>query len=123
MHVLFAYGTLRRGERYHALLRQSPLVSRRLTAPRYTMFSEGAYLSVVEGGRTAVVGELFSVSAEVLREVDALEEVPDHYVRRKIPTPHGPAWMYFRRLLGAPSRKRAPRIEAGDWVAFRRGIK
>lgn len=112
--LVFTYGTLRRGQRYHAWLEGATCKGRHVTAPRYTMLVLEGYPGVVEGGRTAIVGELYEVSAAALARLDRLEEAPSLYLRRLVPTPRGSAWMYLYRGR-ARGRRRLP---SGDWCRF-----
>lgn len=112
--LVFVYGTLRRGQRYHGLLEDAAFLSRHRTAPRYTMVALDGYPGVVEGGDTAIVGELYRVSRRALEALDRLEEVPWLYARRVVPTARGPAWMYLYR---GPTSGRT-RVPTGDWCEF-----
>ncbi len=51
---VFVYGTLRRGQRNHALLGSGRLLGSFVTRPLYTMLDLGAYPAVVPGGTSPV---------------------------------------------------------------------
>lgn len=113
--LVFVYGTLRRGERNHVLLKPARYVCEHRTAPRYHLWHCGAYPAVSPGGRTAIQGELYSVGQRLMPVLDRLEDVPRLYQRHRIITPQGKAWIYM-------VRKRPPGAESmptGDWCAAR----
>ena len=91
--------------------RGAALVATHRTAPRYTMVTLEGYPGVVEGGKSAIVGELYVVPAPLLRALDRFEEAPMCYRRVVIPTARGPAWMYLYR--GATAHKEL--VPSGDW--------
>jgi len=73
----FVYGSLKQGHGNHTILAQSDtakLVEEATTEPIYTMYSLGFFPGVVEGGDTAIIGEIYEVSdAETKRRLDSLE--------------------------------------------------
>ncbi len=109
--LVFVYGTLRRGYIHHRLLSRARYLGRHTTKPRYTMLDLGAYPGVIEEGRTAVTGEVYTVSKRSLLRLDALESHPVEYTRKPIETAYGHAWMYIYRRPGGRARP----IESGDW--------
>jgi gamma-glutamylcyclotransferase (GGCT)/AIG2-like uncharacterized protein YtfP len=115
-HLVFVYGSLRRGQRHHRLLGGSRLLGLHRTAPGYTMIDLGAYPGVVDDGQTAVTGEVYRVSGACLRVLDWFEGCPAHYRRTAIATPWGAAWIY---LLGRTVRRPARRVAGGDWCRRR----
>lgn len=108
---LFVYGTLMRGHPNHGLLRGAAFLGPHVTEPAYTMLHLGGYPGVRKGGRTAVAGEVYRVSAAALARLDRLEDCPRLFVRECIDTPHGAAWIY---LLKDPPRRRR-RVPDGVW--------
>lgn len=84
---IFVYGTLRRGEARD--------INRLLPAPRWRgfasvpglMYQLGAYPGVVLGGQAWVRGEVYEISAELERQLDAIEEVwpqqSGEYIKRE----------------------------------------
>src|SRR4051795_9213580 len=81
---LFVYGSLRRGESAHPRLSGATLLARVWTEPRFTLVDMGGYPALVEGGDTAVLGEIYEVDSALLMELDAYEEAPEVYRRRTL---------------------------------------
>ncbi len=108
---VFVYGSLRRGQVHHSLLKGARCLGRHRTAPVYTMLDLGGYPGVVTDGITAIVGEIYAVSPRILARLDRLEDFPRLYTRALIGTPFGPAWMY---LMQRPPL-RSKRIYSGNW--------
>ena len=114
--LVFVYGTLRRGEENHRLVAGTRMLGNMVTAKIYTMFDLGEYPAVIQYGKSAIVGEVYDISGEILAMLDELEECPDYYQRLHIDTPYGKAWMYvLSRLPDAYDCK----IDSGDWVGHR----
>jgi len=81
--LLFVYGTLMRGEGAHGMLGPSArFIGAARTQPCFTLLDMGEYPALVEGGATAVVGELYEIDASLLPDLDRYEDVPDMYARR-----------------------------------------
>lgn len=110
---LFAYGTLRHGEPGHALLGGAPLLGVAATAPAFTLVDMGEYPAIVEGGSTAVIGELYEVDPALLVELDRYEDVPELYLRVERAVAGVPALIYVLRPEHARGR---PVIASGDWL-------
>jgi gamma-glutamylcyclotransferase (GGCT)/AIG2-like uncharacterized protein YtfP len=87
--LVFVYGTLRRGQRNHYMLRSSPFLGMHVTEPCYTMLDLGSYPAVVRGGHCAISGELYRVTPPTLATLDELEDYPDRYDRAVITTEQG----------------------------------
>lgn len=87
--LLFVYGTLKTGQRNHALLRDQRFVAHVATAPRYRLYDLGAHPGLVrdETNGEAVRGELWEVAACALAELDDFEEVPSLFAREPIEIP------------------------------------
>jgi gamma-glutamylaminecyclotransferase len=111
---LFVYGTLRRGEPAHALLKDAPFVAEVRTEPRFELVDMDGYPALIEGGATAVSGEIYEVGPELLVELDRYEDVPQLYQH---------AWLtigghhVLAYLLPAVLAVGRPRLASGDWRA------
>lgn len=79
--ILFVYGTLKRGQRNHHLMRDGRFLGEAVTAPQYTLLDLGLFPGMIAGGSTAVHGELFDVGPDLLARLDRHEGVPRLYVR------------------------------------------
>jgi gamma-glutamylcyclotransferase (GGCT)/AIG2-like uncharacterized protein YtfP len=78
---LFVYGTLRRGQAAHDLLRGAVFVARVTTEPRFRLVDFDGYPALVECGTTAVVGEIYELDETLLAELDRYEDAPALYER------------------------------------------
>ncbi len=83
-HHVFVYGTLKRGFANDWFLERARLLGEARTEARYTMRSLGEFPGVIEGGETAITGEVYEVSDEQLARIDQLEGHPDFYRRQMI---------------------------------------
>jgi len=111
-HLVFVYGTLRRGGWNHYMLARQSYLGRHLTEPRYTMFRLGHFPAVVARGETPIEGELYRVDGDGLALLDELECYPNVFSRQVIDTPAGGAWMYvYNRLVGTDQV-----VPHGDWL-------
>lgn len=110
---LFVYGTLRRGEAGHALLAGAQALGTAWTEPAFTLVDLGEYPAVVEGGTTAVAGELYEVDELTLVELDRYEDVPELYLRVEREIGGHRAFVYVLRPEHARDR---PAIASGDWA-------
>jgi gamma-glutamylaminecyclotransferase len=84
--IVFVYGTLKRGQRNHSLLQDQEFLGEARTLPRYRLYDCGRYPALVHDrvNGVAVFGEVWRVSDEVLRRMDAYECAPELYSRRVI---------------------------------------
>ena len=92
-HLVFVYGTLKRGEPNHYLLQpesksgQSIFVGTGCTEKKFPLVVATAYniphLLDVPGSGSKVSGEIFSVDQSMLNILDELEGIPKHYQRRR----------------------------------------
>lgn len=115
-HRVFVYGTLLRGESNHHWLRRAEFLGRWCTPPRYRLHDLGPYPVLCGGGTQRIHGELYRVDAWTMAGLDRLEGYPDHYDRKLIPTPRGPAWIYFRSEPPPGARP----IPGGSWKKERK---
>jgi gamma-glutamylcyclotransferase (GGCT)/AIG2-like uncharacterized protein YtfP len=113
-HLVFVYGTLRRGGSNHYMLENSDFVGSHETEPRYTMFRLGQFPAVVARGVTSIIGEIYRIEDEVFSLLDELECFPHVFSRQILATPSGDAWMYvYNRLVGTELF-----VAHGDWLKF-----
>lgn len=113
--ILFVYGTLMRGQTAHALLGPTArFIAEARTEPRFTLLDMGQYPALVEGGTTAVHGELFEIDADLLEALDRYEDVPELYARRPVEVAGHSAIAYVLHpeLAGGVGV-----IASGDWRA------
>ena len=111
---VFVYGTLRRGEPNHHLLDARMLLRAGRTEPRFTLVSLGAFPAMIDGGETAVVGEVYDVDAVTLAALDRLEGHPRFYRRQPIRLADGDEVLAY--LLSPEQVRGQPRIPSGDWL-------
>jgi gamma-glutamylaminecyclotransferase len=109
---VFVYGTLRRGQTAHHLLRGARFIDTARTEPEYTLLDMGTYPALVSGGETAVLGEIYEIEADALAELDRYEDAPRLY--RRVLTPIG-GHEVFVYLLCAEPGSNWPKLPHGDW--------
>jgi len=87
-HLVFVYGTLKRGEGNHSLLKKSELLSVATTCFKFRMFHVGfpVLMPEIGDGRQVgnVRGEVYRIDEAVLRRLDGLESEGHMYKRVKI---------------------------------------
>jgi gamma-glutamylaminecyclotransferase len=113
--LLFVYGTLMRGEGAHGLLGPTArFVAEARTEPQFTLVDMGEYPALVEGGTTAVRGELYEIDAALLAALDRYEDVPEMYERRPVAAggQHAIAYVLRQHLAEGVGV-----IASGDWRA------
>lgn len=109
-HLVFVYGTLRRGESNHHYLTGSQLLGLFDTPPEYALYDLGPYPGLVEGHQS-ISGEVYLIDDETLTKLDVLEDVPVEYHRDTIETSFGTAWIYVYQ----DASRLNSLIESGDW--------
>lgn len=112
--LVFVYGTLKRNERNFFVMRDHSngrYVGECSTSPEYSMINLGFYPAVLSGGVHSIKGEVFEV--DDLAALDHLEGYPNHYDRKMIDTPFGPAWMYY--MTRTYHNCKYPLITSGEW--------
>jgi gamma-glutamylaminecyclotransferase len=111
--LTFVYGTLQAGEHNHHQLGASRFIRAARTCARFELVDLGPYPALIEGGATAVTGELYEVSAESFAALDAFEGVPELFRRVMIELEDGTrAYAY---LFAGGALESAPRIKGGCW--------
>ena len=105
-HTLFVYGTLRKGQANHGLLKDARFLGNAKTEDRYGLYvlPHGVPYAAHNGTQlVAVSGEVYSVDKVTLEAVDHFEGHPYVYMRREVPVVlecgiAKNAWMYFLPL-------------------------
>ena len=82
--LVFVYGTLKRGQVRHFALKGQRFVGDAKTRPHYRMVNLGSYPALIEGGSSAIAGELWEVDAACLALLDEIESVAEAYYRRGV---------------------------------------
>lgn len=100
-HLVFVYGTLRKGHCNHHLLKDAHFYGIGSTETLCAMYLKNGYPYITSTeSRYPIVGELFSVDDDTLVALDRFEGHPRHYERREQPVIVGDerymAWIYFR---------------------------
>lgn len=113
MENVFVYGSLKTGLDNNPTLRNSEFLGLYATDPEFTMLDLGAFPGVIGGGKTSIVGELFRVNDDIMRDLDHLEGYPDFYNRIKVETLFGSAWMYV--LSDSKDYELNRIVESGEW--------
>jgi gamma-glutamylcyclotransferase (GGCT)/AIG2-like uncharacterized protein YtfP len=109
-HLVFVYGTLRKGEHNHHYLSTAQFLGLHESDAEYTLYDLGPYPGVSEGYRS-VQGEVYMIDDDTLAELDKLEDVPVEYRRESISTPFGEAWIYIYQ----DTEHLTDEISSGDW--------
>lgn len=115
MTRVFVYGTLLSGLGNHGILSTSAFVRASRSEPRFTMVDLGAFPGIVEGGSTAIVGELYDVGHATLARLDRLEGHPRFYERKTIALDDGSAVAAYVLPPHYVGEREA--IVSGDWRA------
>lgn len=108
-HLLFIYGTLKRGGSNHEQLAGQEYLGEACTLPGHRLYDLGEYPGLVraQGVADYVHGELWRVSGECLHQLDRFEGVPEGLYRRsaiELDELHGDlvveTYFYLRDLSG-----------------------
>ncbi len=125
MPLMFLNGGAMRGGDLHHLLGGAPLVAVVRTAPKYRFHSVGDRFPALEpGGDTAVVGELYDVPWDVLRE-SLLPAEPEELELGVIELEDGGASlsMVRRRSYHEPDGAYRDISGFGDWRVYRDSLE
>jgi gamma-glutamylcyclotransferase (GGCT)/AIG2-like uncharacterized protein YtfP len=123
--ILFAYGSLRRGEPHHEMLEGATCIGTAFTTRGYRLVDLSVYPAMIEFRGHRVYGELYRVTREIRRSLDVLKEVPVLFQRTTVELEDGRrAQTYVMRDDQVPGRRRL-RVE--DWkqrfAPVRRGYR
>ena len=114
-HVIFVYGTLRKGQGNHRLLDRSKFLGNAKTKKRYALYGSWIPFLSRTGSVSQVTGEVYSFDGATLLNLDRLEGHPDAYKREQAEVvlrdgTELTAWIYF---CDTP---RGDLIESGDFL-------
>lgn len=120
---VFVYGTLRKGQRNDINLYQPQPFYVGSTYVKGQLYSRGWYPGIRLGGGQWVLGEVYQVSAQLLAQLDILEEVAPvpsgEYQRIQIDVEcAGQELVCDIYELSAHLAAQSTVIEEGDWVKF-----
>ncbi|MGI0012505.1 MAG: gamma-glutamylcyclotransferase family protein [Nitrososphaera sp.] len=114
LHKIFVYGSLKKGFGNHGLLAisNSKFLGSAKTHPIFTMVDFGTFPGCLINGETAIHGEVYEITDEVLAWLDKLEGHPNFYRRVEISSTLGPVWMY---VLSRTDFSITPIVKNGIW--------
>jgi gamma-glutamylcyclotransferase (GGCT)/AIG2-like uncharacterized protein YtfP len=124
--LLFVYGTLRRDAANHHELRDAYFLGRARTQARYELVDMGGYPALLEGGDGVVYGELYEIDDALRETLDAFEDVPELYQRKRVALDFEAGDLAARAARAAAAEayvmtrdraRQAPRLANGDWIA------
>ena len=94
-HLVFVYGTLKKGKSNHDFLKDSKFLND-AKIHGVTMYNLGHYPALVLSGHASVSGEVYRVNSKTLEHLDHLEGHPVFYRREFVGLSTGQeAWTYF----------------------------
>jgi gamma-glutamylcyclotransferase (GGCT)/AIG2-like uncharacterized protein YtfP len=116
-HLVFAYGTLRRGGEHHTLLAGCPFLDLAWTQRPYCLVVAGIPFVNPHPPVCRIRGEVYRTDDRRLAILDELEHHPVWYRREIVPviTDSGRdlmAWLYFN------PQQNGERIEDGDYIRW-----
>ena len=120
---VFVYGTLRKGQRNDINLYQPQPLYIGSSWVNGQLYSRGWYPGIRLGGEQSVVGEVYQVSAQLLAQLDVLEEVAPvpsgEYQRIQMEVVCGERQLVCEMYeLSARCAAQSTVIEEGDWLKF-----
>jgi gamma-glutamylcyclotransferase (GGCT)/AIG2-like uncharacterized protein YtfP len=89
--LLFAYGSLMRGERHHSELATATFLGMAKTQARYRLVDLGLYPAMIDSPDMQIEGELFSIPRKLLIRLDGVKEIGRLFHRLTIPLESGAA--------------------------------
>ncbi|WP_027359763.1 gamma-glutamylcyclotransferase family protein [Desulforegula conservatrix] len=83
-HMLFVYGTLKKGFGNHGLLANAEFKGNAITQEKYALYVAGIPFVIKDESISHIHGELYVVNQATLAKLDRLEGHPDCYKRETI---------------------------------------
>jgi gamma-glutamylcyclotransferase (GGCT)/AIG2-like uncharacterized protein YtfP len=122
--LFFVYGTLRRGDDNDITCLTPPPQFIGEAKIAGTMYHLGGYPGVTLGGSAQIIGEVYAVTAELEKKLDAIESEypaqPDEYAKRAIRVQVAGQWRdCFVYEINPAYAAGKPIIASGDWVKDR----
>ncbi|MGG1679457.1 gamma-glutamylcyclotransferase [Neobacillus sp. NRS-1170] len=125
-HLVFVYGTLRRYERNHHLLKNAECLADNCWTHGTLLDSGSGYPYLVQSSCHRVYGELYQVNDDELQDLDLLEEYygpgKDNYYDRVVQSVHTEITDYQAFVYVLPEGREQPnivQIKEGDWRVYR----
>jgi gamma-glutamylcyclotransferase (GGCT)/AIG2-like uncharacterized protein YtfP len=130
---LFVYGSLRRGFPNHFLLEKSIYMGTYSTVDKYHMIGQvsKSFPYVVDKAEfadtnpTHIIGELYDIEADILKDLDELEGHPDFYTRRSVQVVGEHTYSAYVYILensgiirGLKNNSRFELVPSGDWLVY-----
>jgi gamma-glutamylaminecyclotransferase len=114
-YLVLVYGTLRKGQRNHYLLKSSKFLGMAKTKRRYALYGNWLPFLSRAASVSQVTGEVYSVDDATLLNLDRLEGHPDTYKREQAAVvledgTEFSAWIYFYDTA------QGDLIESGDFL-------
>jgi len=85
-HLIFVYGTLKRGGSNHSLLAEQKFIAVARTEPRYKLYAIGDFPAMITAPQDgcSIEGEIYEVDSARLPALDELEDVA-HGMYERVP--------------------------------------
>lgn len=110
MTRVFVYGTLLRGESNSFLMDKAKFDGVAVTKPEYDLVDMGWYPAAIQGGGTAIWGEVYLVDSKKLAAIDRLEGL---YHRRQVRLADGSSAQLY--LYPRAQARGYPIVMSGQW--------
>jgi gamma-glutamylcyclotransferase (GGCT)/AIG2-like uncharacterized protein YtfP len=116
-HLVFVYGTLKKGHGNHRCLSGADFVGESNTAYKYAMYVNGLPYVTKQEKISQIQGEVYCVDEDGLARLDSLEGHPVFYCREEVPVEINgkvyQAWLYFCNRF---NKNRATLAQDGDYT-------
>lgn len=98
--LVFVYGTLRKGGKYHAALQDAIFLGMAQTQEYYALYRAEYARLVKHASVSPITGEVYGVNPSTLARLDEIEDHPAIYRREQVPVILADgqqllAWVYF----------------------------